>query len=63
MKNKEYKYIFSQRLAGYLMLQGFRILRINHNLNDDYRNVFVFHNSKEITQAMIDYKRTYHNKE
>lgn len=63
MKNKEYKYIFSQRLAGYLMLQGFRILRINHNLNDDYKNVFVFNNSPEITQAMIDYKQTYNNKE
>ena len=32
MKDEKFKYIFSLRLAGYLMMNGFRILRINHNL-------------------------------
>ena len=30
---EKFKYIFSLKLAGYLMTNGQRILRINHNLS------------------------------
>ena len=56
MDNKKYMYIFSQKLAGYLMMHGFKLLRINHNLDDDTKNVFVFKNTKMIKDAMNKYK-------
>jgi hypothetical protein len=54
--NKKYKYIFSLRLAGYCMMRGNRILRINHNLNIPDKDVYVFESTDELIQAMIDYK-------
>ena len=55
MDNKKFKYIFSLRLAGYLMINGFRILRINHNLERNGKDVYVFENSEEICRAMEKY--------
>jgi len=55
MDNKRFKYIFSLRLAGYLMINGFRILRINHNLERHGKDVYVFENSEEICKAMENY--------
>lgn len=57
---KKFKYIFSLRLAGYLMMNGFRIIRINHNLQKHGKDVYVFEDSKEICKAMEEYA-TYKN--
>lgn len=55
--DKKYQYIFSLKLAGYLMMNGFRILRINHHLRFKYRDVYVFEYSEEIQKAMGEYMK------
>lgn len=54
--NKMYKQIFSLRLAGYLMLNGFPIKRIHHNLKVKNKSVYLFEDTFELTQAMLKYK-------
>ena len=62
-KNKKFKYIFSLKLAGYLMMNGFRILRINHNLQKHGKDVYVFEDSEEINKAMEKYTKDKNSKE
>ena len=61
--NKVYKQIFSLRLAGYLMLNGFRIRRIHHNLKEIDKDVYLFDNTIELENAMIEYKKLKQTKE
>lgn len=63
MEDKKFKYIFSLRLAGYLMMNGFRIIRINHNLQKQGKDVYVFENSEEICRAMEVYTKDKNSKE
>ena len=51
----KYRYVFSQRLAGYLMQKGFVLLRMNTKLDDNDRHVFVFKESPAISQASAEY--------
>ena len=53
---KMYKQIFSLRLAGYLMLNGFPIKRIHHNLKFKDKDVYLFEDVPELTQVMLEYK-------
>lgn len=53
---KMYKQIFSLRLAGYLMMNGFPIKRIHHNLKKRDKDVYLFEDTPEITQAILKYK-------
>lgn len=55
MKEEKFKYIFSLKLAGYLMMNGHRIIRINHNLNIPNKDVYVFNDTPELCRAMSDY--------
>lgn len=55
MKNEKFKYIFSLKLAGYLMMCGHRIIRINHNLNVPNKDVYVFIDTPELCLAMSEY--------
>lgn len=57
MDNTKYQYIFSLRLAGFLMLNGFRILRINHNLKFFGKDVYIFENSEKLQAAMGEYMK------
>lgn len=62
---KMYKQIFSLRLAGYLMFNGFRIKRIHHNLKKMNKDVYLFEDTPELEKAMLEYnelKRTKDNK-
>ena len=52
----KYRYIFKQKLAGYLMQRGFVLLRMNTNLDDNYRHVFLFKDSPAISQAIAEYE-------
>ena len=61
--DKKFKYVFSLRLAGYLMMNGFRILRINHNLQKHGKDVYVFEDSEEINKAMEKYTKDKNSKE
>lgn len=65
MKNpsKVYKQIFSLRLAGYLMLMGFRIRRIHHNLKEIDKDVYLFDDTPELEKAMLEYKKLKKTKE
>lgn len=63
MGDKKFKYIFSLRLAGFLMMNGFRILRINHNLQKKDKDVYVFENSKELCKTMEKYTLIKNSKE
>ena len=53
---KTYKQIFSLKLAGYLMMNGFPIKRIHHNLKIKNKDVYLFDDTVELTQAMLRYK-------
>lgn len=55
MKDKKFKYIFSLKLAGFLMMNGQRIIRINHNLNVSDKDVYVFINTPELCRLMSEY--------
>lgn len=63
MKKQKFKYIFSLRLAGYLMMNGYRILRINHNLQKDNKDVYVFKDENNIDKAMEEYTKLKNSKE
>lgn len=52
---EKFKYIFSLKLAGYLMMNGQRIIRINHNLNVSNKDVYVFVDTPELCKLMSEY--------
>lgn len=54
---KMYKQIFSLRLAGYLMMNGFPIKRIHHNLKVKGKDVYLFENTSKIIEFMLKYKQ------
>lgn len=55
MTEEKFKYIFSLKLAGYLMMNGHRIIRINHNLNVDGKDVYVFIDTPDLCKLMSEY--------
>ena len=52
---KKYEYVKSLKLAGYLMMHGFRILRINHNLKVKGKDVYVFEQSNKLSDCIFEY--------
>ncbi len=62
-EEKKYEYVKSLRLAGWLMYHGFRILRINHNLEVKGKDVYVFEQSGKLSDYIFEYinKRTKEN--
>ena len=62
-ERKKYEYVKSLRLAGWLMYHGFRILRINHNLEVRGKDVYVFEQSEKLSDCIFEYinKRTKEN--
>ena len=61
MKEEKFKYIFSLKLAGYCMMNGQRIIRINHNLNVPNKDVYVFVDTLELRQLMSEYSNRNRN--
>ena len=63
MEKKKYEYIKSLRLAGYLMMNGFRIIRINHNLKVTGKDIYVFEQTEKLKEYIFRYinKRTKEN--
>lgn len=47
--------IYSQRLAGYLMLRGFYLAGVEPNLKRPGKNCFAFFDSPMLKDAMEDY--------
>ena len=60
---KEYKQIFSLRLAGFLMLNGIPIRRIHHDLKTKNKDVYMFYNDEKIEELMIEYLKLKRSKE
>ena len=56
-EKSKFQYIFSMRLAGFLMTQGFKLLRINHHLSGNGKDVYVFECSDEINKFIENYKK------
>lgn len=54
---EKFKYIFSLKLAGYCMMHGQRIIRINHNLNVPNKDVYVFIDTPELCKLMSEYSK------
>lgn len=44
------------RLAGYLMMNGVRIIRMEKNLGRPWRNVFIFEDTDEVMKLIEIYK-------
>ena len=57
-KEQKYEYVKSLRLAGWLMYNGFRILRINHNLKVQGKDVYVFEQSEKLSDCIFEYINT-----
>ena len=49
--------IYSQRLAGYLMLHGFVLVEMRPHEDGSGRNVFYFNDSPELQMAIKQYTR------
>ena len=56
-EKKPYKCIYNQQLAGYLMMNKQPLQRMERNLDLPWRNVFLFNNTKEVEQLMLQYKQ------
>lgn len=54
-KIKKYEYVKSLRLAGWLMYNGYRILRINHNLDVRDKDIYVFEQSEKLSDCILEY--------
>lgn len=58
METKKYEYVKSLRLAGFLMMNGFRILRINHNLKVRGKDIYVFEQTEALKNKIFEYIET-----
>ena len=47
--------IYSQRMAGYLMLRGFYLVAIQPNIKVPGKNCYLFFDSSMLKEAMGDY--------
>lgn len=54
-KHETAKPIFSQRLAGFLMFNGHRLVDIKKNLSNPKKNVFYFFETAELNKLIEDY--------
>lgn len=49
------KCIFRQKMAGFLMMQGFELKAIYPNLKDNTKKVFMFEDSQALKDTMTRY--------
>ena len=49
--------IYSQRLAGYLMQRGFVLARMDKDIKCPNRNVFIFKDTEQLSDAMESYSQ------
>lgn len=54
---KEY-IVFSQQLAGRLMIQGFGLKRVEKSKKDKDRNIFIFNESVDLLSFIEQYKES-----
>ena len=51
----KYEYVRTLRLAGYLMMHGFRIVKIQKNKDYPNKDVYVFEQTESFTKCMLEY--------
>lgn len=56
--SKKYEYVKSLRLAGYLMMHGFRVLRVEQNIKIKNKDVYVFEQSDKLSDCIFEYINT-----
>lgn len=49
--------VFNQRLAGYLMLKGFKLLSVEPNRNIKDFNIFTFEKSDKLNRTIKQYEK------
>jgi len=52
----KYMIIFSMRLAGELMAQGFHMINMRPDIHDPNKKVYIFNNSSDLQNAIYRYK-------
>lgn len=58
---ERYEYVRSLKLAGYCMMQGFRLLRVEPNHKFKNKDVYVFKQSEELSKCILEYISTKEN--
>ena len=53
------KFVKTQRLAGWLMFQGFHFLRSDIDRNNTTKYIYIFENSKGLEDEIDNYKKLY----
>lgn len=54
--NKQALVVKSQKLAGYLMMKGYKLHELRIDKYEPRRNVFIFTNCDQIFETMQEYK-------
>ena len=57
MDEKNYQYIFSLKLAGHLMINGCRLIRLNHHLSGNGKDVYVFEKTRKVEKIVNEYMK------
>lgn len=52
----KYMIIFSMKLAGELMAQGFHMINMRPDKNEPNKKVYIFNNSPDLQNAIYSYK-------
>lgn len=48
--------IYSRKLAGYLLSQNCKLLKVRPNINDQFKDVYIFENTNKLIELIEDYK-------
>ena len=57
------KHIFSMKLAGFLMMNGFSVIGVENDLKGSGRKVFLFKDTPELETMVGTYLKIYGKKE
>ena len=63
MSKYVYSYIYSRKLAGYLLLKRFEVEAFQKSHKDNERTIFFFYTSPELLRAISEYNRLKQRKE
>lgn len=58
-----HKLIKTQKLAGFLMMNGYKLLRMNDDKNNPIYKIYIFRNDDGIELMIDKYKEQYGRKE
>lgn len=58
-----YKLIKTSKLAGFLMMNGYKLLRMNDDKKNPIYKIYIFRNDEGIENAIDQYKENYGRKE